>query len=71
MGNLISKIMDGLYKYNSNHEMKYFTKKSSDSYVSCTKRNAILSFCQKDSKTYADEFLTTFNEAAQSGNMYL
>ena len=61
--------MDGLFKDISDHEMKCFLKTSSDSYVSCTKRNAILSFSQKYSKTYADEFSKTFNELALSGNM--
>ena len=70
MGNIISKLMDGLFMNNSVHEIKCFLKKSNDSYVSCTKRNAILIFCQKHALKYCeDEVLKTFKELAQTSNM--
>ena len=70
MGNKISKLMNGLYKDNSDHEIKCFSKKSNDSYMSCTKRNAISIFFKKhSSKNCENEILKTFNETAQTGNM--
>ena len=69
MANIISKIMDQLYKDKSVHGVNCLLKKSNDSYMSCIKKNAILIFCKKHSKSYEDEVLKTFNETAQSGNM--
>ena len=62
--------MDGLFRDIIVHGMKCFLRKSNESYVPCTKRNAILSFCHKvASKSYEDEILKTFIETAQSGDM--
>ena len=70
MGVVISKLMIGLYKDYSDHEIKCFSKKSNDSYMSCTKINAISIFFQKhSSKNCENETLKTFNETAQTGNM--
>ena len=59
--------MDQLYKDKSVHGVNCLLKKSNDSYMSCTKINAITMFCQKHAlKSYEDEVLKTFN--VQSGN---
>ena len=69
MGNIISKLIDGLHKDNSDNEIKCFSKKSNDSYVYCTKKNANSIFCQKHAlKNFEDEVFKTFKEIAQSGN---
>ena len=68
MANIISKIMDQLYKDKSVHGVNCLLKKSNDSYMSCIKINAIIIFCQKHGlKNCEDEVLKMFYEIAQSG----